>query len=200
MGRRKKSIDRLGQILKVAAALFIKTGYLNTSVRDIAAKCHMNVATLYHYVGSKYKILNLFHEYSVSLLESFVEENKLALDEMSSEEALAYAIRRYLEWVDEYQDVTVFWYQEARNLTSVQFEALAMQEESTAQLFQSLLDRGIKDGKFRLADTRIAAHNIVVLCDMWAFRRWLLRRHYTLQEYTKYQTGLILSQVSGRAH
>jgi hypothetical protein len=136
----------------------------------------------------------------MGLLESFVEENKQALDDMSPEEALAYAVRSYLEWVDEYQDLTLFWYQEAKNLTSVQFENLVIQEESTAQLFQSLLDRAIKDGKSRVADTRIAAHNIVVLCDMWAFRRWLLRKHYTLEEYTKYQTELILSQVSGGDH
>jgi len=198
MGRRQKSIDRLGQILRVAAALFIKKGYLNTPVRDIAARCHMNVATLYHYIGSKQKILSLFQEYTMGLLKSFVEENKEALEEMEPEEALAYAIKRYLEWVDEYQNVTVFWYQETKNLTSKQFQSLAMQEESTVQAFQSLLERGIKDGKFRIADTRIAAHNIVVLCDMWAFRRWLLRKHYTLEGYTKQQTELILAQASGR--
>ena len=36
---------------------------------------------------------------------------------MDPEEALSYAIMRYLEWVDEYQNVTVFWYQETKNLT-----------------------------------------------------------------------------------
>lgn len=197
MGRHKKPVDRLGQILKVAAALFIKKGFLNTTVRDIAAKCNMNVATLYHYIGSKQKILGLFQEYTTSLLEHFVEEHKEALNQMDPEEALADAINKYLQWVEEYQDVTVFWYQEAKNLTSKQFDCLALQEESTIQVFQSLIERGIKDGKFKPADARLAAHNIIVLCDMWAFQRWLLRKHYTLEEYIRYQTALILSQTKG---
>jgi len=120
------------------------------------------------------------------------------LNEMGPEEALAYAIEKYLTWVEEYQDVTVFWHQETKNLTSKQFENLAMQEESTIQVFQSLIERGIQEGKFKPADARLAAHNIIVLCDMWAFQRWLLRKHYSLEEFIKYQTELILSQVRER--
>lgn len=197
MAGRKKSTDRLRQILKAAASLFIQKGYLNTSVRDIADRCNMNVATLYHYVGSKYNILNLFHESSMDLLKGFVEENKQVFDELEPGKALAYAIKKYLEWVDEYQDATVFWYQEAKNLESIQLEKLVIQEEFIVQLFQKLLERGINDGKFKIADVGIAAHNIVVLCDMWAFRRWLLKRHYTFEQYVKYQIDLILAQVSG---
>ena len=197
MGRQRKTDERLGQILKTAASLFIKKGYLNTTVRDISAKCNMNVATLYHYIGAKQKILGLFQEYTTGLLKSFIEENQEVLNSMDPEEALAYAIMRYLEWVDEYQDITVFWYQETKNLTPKQFRDLARQEESTIQVFQSLLERGIKAGKFKPADSRLAAHNIIVLCDMWAFQRWLLRKNYSLKEYIKYQTGLILSQAKG---
>jgi TetR/AcrR family transcriptional regulator, cholesterol catabolism regulator len=200
MGRHKKPVDRLGQILKVAAGLFINKGFLNTTVRDIAAKCNMNVATLYHYIGSKQKILGLFQEYTTGLLENFVEEHKEALNQMGPEEALTYAIEKYLTWVEEYQDVTVFWHQETKNLTSKQFDSLAVQEESTIQVFQSLIERGIKDGKFKPADACLAAHNIIVLCDMWAFQRWLLRKRYSLDEFIKYQTELILSQVRGRNH
>lgn len=197
MGRRKKKTDKLRQILKAAAALFIRKGYLNTSVRDIADRCNMNVATLYHYVGSKYNILNLFHEYSMELLENFVKENKQSFDEMEPGKALAYAVKGYLDWVDEYQDATVFWYQEAKNLESRQLDQLVVQEEFVVQFFQSLLERGIKERAFKVVDAYLAAHNIVVLCDMWAFRRWMLRRHYTFEEFTKVQTDLILAQANG---
>jgi AcrR family transcriptional regulator len=200
MGRPKKPVDRLGQILKAAAGLFIRKGFLNTTVRDIAAKCNMNVATLYHYIGSKQRILGLFQEYTTGLLKSFVEDNRGALNEMGPEEALAYAIEKYLTWVEEYQDVTVFWHQEAKHLTAKQFHDLALQEDSTIQVFQSLVEQGIKAGKFKPADARLAAHNIIVLCDMWAFQRWLLRKHYSVEAFIKYQTELILAQVTGRAH
>ena len=182
--------------MRGAAALFIRQGYLNTTVRDIAGELGMNVATLYHYVGSKNNILGLFHEYTMSVINLFAERNQMVLESMEPQRALKYVIREYMKWVEEYQDLTVFWYQEAKNLSPAQFKALKLQEEYTIRLIQIILERGIKSGKFRIKDPAMAANNIVVLCDMWAFRRWLLKGRYTLEQYTKEQTDLIMAQVS----
>ena len=38
----------------------------------------------------------------------------------------------------------------------------------------------------------MAAHNIYVLGQMWAFRRWELRKLFTLEEYIELQTDLII--------
>ena len=195
MGRKSLAIERRGQILRGAASLFIRKGYLNTSVRDIAGELGMNVATLYHYVGSKNGILGLFHEYTMSAINLFAEKNQAVLESMEPQRALKYAIREYMKWVDEYQDLTVFWYQEAKNLTPTQFKALKLQEEYTIQVFRMILERGIKTGKFKIKDPAMAANNIVVLCDMWAFRRWLLKGRYTLEQYTREQADLIMAQV-----
>jgi len=200
MGRKSLAAERRGQILRGAAALFIRQGYLNTSVRDIAGLLGMNVATLYHYVGSKNNILGLFSEYTTGLIKQCTEENQSTIDSMEPRRALKYVIREYMKWVEEYQDITVFWYQEARNLTPAQFKALKLQEEYTIQLFQIILERGIKSGKFKIKDPAMAANNIVVLCDMWAFRRWLLKERYTLDQYTREQIDLIMAQVSCVRH
>jgi TetR/AcrR family transcriptional regulator, cholesterol catabolism regulator len=196
VGRKSLAVERRGQILRGAAALFIRQGYLNTSVRDIAGELGMNVATLYHYVGSKNNILGLFHEYTMSVINRFAEKTQAVLNNMEPQRALKYVIREYMKWVDEYQDLTVFWYQEAKNLTPAQFKALKLQEEYTIEVFRMILERGIKSGKFKIKDSAMAANNIVVLCDMWAFRRWLLKERYTLEQYTREQTDLILAQVS----
>jgi len=182
--------------LRGAAALFIRQGYLNTTVRDIAGELGMNVATLYHYVGSKNNILGLFHEYTMSVINLFAERNQMVLESMEPQRALKYVIREYMKWVEEYQDLTVFWYQEAKNLTPAQFKALKLQEDYTIQLFQMILERGINSGKFKIKNPAMAANNIVVLCDMWAFRRWLLKERYTVEQYTREQTDLIMAQVS----
>jgi hypothetical protein len=42
------------------------------------------------------------------------------------------------------------------------------------------------------------AHNIMVLGEMWVFRRWTLKRDYSLEEYTEKQTALLLREISGK--
>jgi len=195
MGRKSLATERRRQILRGAASLFIRKGYLDTSVRDIAGELGMNVATLYHYVGSKNGILGLFHEYTMNAINLFAKKHQAVLESMEPQRALKYAIREYLKWVEEYQDLTVFWYQEAKNLSPVQFKALKLQEEYTIQVFRMILERGVGSGKFKIKDPVMAANNIVVLCDMWAFRRWLLKDRYTLELYIKEQTDLIMAQV-----
>lgn len=196
MGRKSLATERRRQILRGAASLFIRKGYINTSVRDIAGELGMNVATLYHYVGSKNGILGLFHEYTMNAIDFFSKKYQTVLERMEPQRALKYAVREYLKWVEEYQDLTVFWYQEAKNLTPAQFGALKMQEECTIRIFQKILERGVRSGKFKVKNPALAANNIVVLCDMWAFRRWLLKEHYTLEQYIAEQMDLIMAQVS----
>jgi len=200
LGRKSLATERRRQILRGAASLFIRKGYLNTSVRDIAGELGMNVATLYHYVGSKNGILGLFHEYTMNAIDFFSKKYQAVVEKMEPGRALKYAVGEYLKWVEEYQDLTVFWYQEAKQLTPAQFRALKMQEECTIQIFQTILERGVRAGKFKVKDPALAANNIVVLCDMWAFRRWLLKEHYTLEQYIDEQMDLIMAQVarSGR--
>ncbi len=195
MGRHSKSEERRGQILKAAASLFVEHGYLNTSVRDIAAKCGMGISNLYHYIGSKHNILGMFQEYTTYHLKSFMTENQSTIDCMDPVEAMRYALRQYMEWVNEYQDVAVFWYQESKHLSPDQLAKLEEQEFYCVDVFQDVLARGVAAGVFSISNLRLAAHNIVVLCDMWAFRRWLIRKEYTFDEFVRQQTELILERV-----
>lgn len=39
------------------------------------------------------------------------------------------------------------------------------------------------------------AHNIMVLGEMWVFRRWALAKEFTLDEFIQKQTSLILNQI-----
>ncbi|MFA5078056.1 MAG: TetR family transcriptional regulator [Dehalococcoidia bacterium] len=195
MGRHSKSEERRGQILKAAASLFVEHGYPNTSVRDIAAKCDMRVSNLYHYIGSKHNILGMFQEYTTYHLKNFMTENQSIINSMDPVEAMRYALKQYIEWVNEYQDVAIFWYQESKHLSPEQLAKLAEQELYCVDVFQEVLARGVAAGVFHISDLRLAAHNIVVLCDMWAFRRWLIRKEYTFDQFVRQQTELILDRI-----
>jgi AcrR family transcriptional regulator len=59
------AVDQRGRILDAALRLMAEQGSAGASMRQLAAACHLNVATLYHYFPSK-----------ADLLRSVVEERR----------------------------------------------------------------------------------------------------------------------------
>ena len=72
-------------------------------------------------------------------------------------------------------------------------------ENEMTGLFEDVLLKGLNAGSFSIDKNEVAAvaHNIMVLGQMWAFRRWVIQKHYTLERYTEIQTECILSEVTG---
>jgi len=166
-------------------------------MRDIARNCGLTTGALYHYFQSKDDILSLFQEITASELQKFAEESLENLYKMPPLEAITGVIEAIISFVDKTQDVTVFWYQEARNLNSVQMALLFQREDHEISLIKKILQWGCETGEFKIKDVNLMAQDIIVLCDMWAFRRWMLRRDYTVEQFKQAQTELILSRIKG---
>ena len=64
-------------------------------------------------------------------------------------------------------------------------------------MFEKILQTCVDNGVFQLTEQEIKlfAHNIFVLGQMWAFRRWALQKMYTLDEYIALQTELLLKGI-----
>ena len=184
--------EKKWEIVKAAAALFIKRGTVNTGVREIAEAGGITVGTLYHYFKSKDDIISAFLDFAVQGTNDFVQETTRVLVKMQPEEALRRAIRLYIDYVDEAQNIVLFWHQETRNLPPGQRERLLENEMALAALFEKLIERGCKSGIFTVGDPALAAHSIIVLGDMWAFRRWWLGRRYSSGQYIQKQVDFIL--------
>ena len=184
--------EKKWEIVKAAAALFIKRGTVNTGVREIAEAGGITVGTLYHYFKSKDDIISAFLDSAVQGTNDFVRETTRVLVKMQPEEALRRAIRLYIDYVDEAQNIVLFWHQETRNLPPGQRDRLLENEMVLASLFEKLVERGRKTGIFTIEDPALAAHSIIVLGDMWAFRRWWLGRRYTSGQYIQKQVDFIL--------
>lgn len=43
----------------------------------------------------------------------------------------------------------------------------------------------------------LLSHNIFVKGQMWGFRRWALKKYFTLEAYTKLQTELLFKGIEG---
>lgn len=187
--------SRREEIARLAARLLAKKGYEQTSVRKIANACDMATGTLYHYVGAKEDILYLVFEHGLSNYVEFLENVFASLDTVSPTEAFRRATEEYYRTVDRFQDSILFSYQEIKNLRPEARQPILDFEKRIVTAFEKLLARGCATGEFRIDDVRTVAHNIVILGQMWAVRRWFLRETYTLEEYIEEQVEFILKAI-----
>jgi len=187
--------QRLRQIVKSSASLFIKHGFLKTTVRQIARECDINLSTLYQYVESKNNILVLFLKQTSLSMTNFIDPILTTLGKIPPQETLCKAIKDYLIFLDDNQDIWVFWYQETKNLSPDQRRYLFDREEMCINMFRKILESGCKCGQFKIDDLTLTTTSIIVLSQMWCFRRWSLRKHYTLDQYTTKLTNFILAAI-----
>ncbi|MBN1689517.1 MAG: TetR/AcrR family transcriptional regulator [Dehalococcoidia bacterium] len=200
LGSYQEVADKLGQqaghkkweIVKAAAGLFIRKGTLNTGVRDIAEASGITVGTLYHYFRSKDEIISAFLDFAVQSTNEFVRMTTEILARLPPREAMERALRLYMEYTNEAQSIVLFWHQETRNLATDQRKRLMENDIVLASLFEKLIELGRHQGIYKIKDAALAAHSIIVLGDMWAFRRWWLGRRYTSDQYIDEQTKFIL--------
>jgi len=109
--------------------------------------------------------------------------------------ALVDLMRKFYEWHDENQDITLFTYQETKNLPGNAQQNIFDSEARILTVFEKLLTRGIEEGEFNIDDPKLIAHDIVVIGHAWALRRWHLRKHWIFKTYVKEQTEAILRAI-----
>lgn len=207
MGERRKPIPTLvkdqelvrlrrEQIIQAAVDLFVEKGFHKTTTREIARASGLGIGTLYEYIQSKEDVLYLVCDH----IHSEVEEKLTALlaEQRTGREMLVHAIRSFFKIMDEMQDYVLLIYQESKNLPSEMLHYVLEKEEVITRHFEVILQRGVMDGSLRVeeSDCKLMAHNITVFGQMWTFRRWFLRRYYTLEEYTERQLSLLLKELA----
>ena len=190
---------RRRQIVDAAVGLFVGKGFHQTTTREIAAAAGFSIGTLYEYIKSKEDVLYLVCDAIHSDVETRLRQD---VDESATgREALVSAIGSYIKVCDRLQDHVLLIYQESSSLRRDSLKYVLANEERITAIFEEILRRGLADGTLHLDGpraTELMAHNIAVLGHMWTFRRWFLSRHYSLDEFIRLQTSLILSELSAR--
>jgi len=195
----KESTSKRREVMMAAARLLLKKGLHKTTMREIARESGIVVGTLYHYISSKDDLLTMIMDEELAAVHEFIRDSEKALTRLGPLKTLRVTINRYLHLIDVSQDLQVFWYQESGNMLPDQRRRLIEVEDKLAVMYSKILTAGCKSGDFQVKDPLLAAHDIIVLGDMWAFRRWFIGRHCTLDEFIRHQTDLILSGISSQA-
>jgi len=187
--------SRRAQIALYAAKVFADKGYQNTTVQEIGDACGMGKGTIYHYIGAKEDILLLVASQANALWEGFFEESLANFDNMSATEVLRHSVEGFCRRVDKYPDFTRFWYREIRYAPPEAQRAIREWDIRAVALFEKILAKGCMIGEFKVDDITMVAHIIVSGGEMWAVKRWFLRKHFTLEEYIRALVKMVARMV-----
>ncbi|HBI02992.1 MAG TPA: TetR family transcriptional regulator [Paenibacillaceae bacterium] len=186
---------RREQIIEAAVELFISKGFHKTTTREISQSSGFSIGTLYEYIESKEDVLYLVCDDIHRKMEERLRE--IIVEEATTVHMLRSAISGFMRVIDEMQDRVLLIYQEIKSLPKEQMTYVLQKEQEITGYFEEILRRGMEDGSLHIDEKSIflMAHNIVVLGEMWTFRRWALQKKYTLEQYTEIQTSLILREL-----
>lgn len=187
---------RRRQIVDAAVDLFIKKGFHKTTTREIAQASGLSIGAVYEYVSTKEDVLYLVCDVIHAEAERQISE---ALARTAGgRETLAEVIRQYFLVCDRMSDHILLVYQETQSLPRRWRKKVLENEVRFTGIFKGMLERLVKTGEVPALEARtldLVAHNITVLGHMWTFRRWFLRRNYTIEEYIAIQTALICGEL-----
>jgi AcrR family transcriptional regulator len=192
----KKLVDsRRTEIINAAVNLFVSKGFHQTTVRDISREFGMSMGALYDYIRTKEDILFLVCDHIHSSVSEKLK-NSIA-SEKSAIYNLRKAIHDYFILIDENQDYMLLLYQETKSLSKRARKYIFTAENELTSIFEDILKNCIKEQSIRINNrkTKLAANNIMVIGQMWAFRRWSLHGNYSINSYIKTQTELILKGI-----
>lgn len=184
-------------ILRCALSLFVKTGYHETTTRQLAQASGIGIGGIYHYVGSKKDILCLVADNITKVVADTTRSLATLAEALGPTEALRISIRAYYELVDRHRDIYFFVNTEARVFEKDERGMLFDASHQTAAHFEALLKRGIEAGDFRTHNPSLLAYNLSLMFPVWATRRWYLRKLCSsLDDYIVQQTELVLEALT----
>lgn len=111
--------------------------------------------------------------------------------------ALEEAIRQYYLLIDKMPEEFTIMYQETKSLPKEAMHYILDKELEMVAIFERMLKGCVEAGNLTLSEDAIylAANQIVIQGQSWAFRKWALKKRYTIEDYIKLQTTMFLQGI-----
>lgn len=185
---------RRKQIVQAGVQLFKEKGFHRATTREIAKLAGFSIGTLYEYVRTKEDVLylvcdSIFHEV-MQKLDAFPAQ-------ATTVASLRAAIRQYFLLIDSMPDEFTIMYQETKSLPKEAMHYVLDKELEMVAIFEKILRSCSEAGCIQLAqgDIYLVANQIVIQGQAWAFRKWALQKHYTIEQYIDRQTRMFLQGI-----
>ncbi|KKE77767.1 TetR/AcrR family transcriptional regulator [Bacilli bacterium] len=180
---------RRDQMIKGAITLFKEKGFHRTTTREIAKASGFSIGTLYEYIRTKEDVLYLTCD---AIYEQVRERIENAFElEQPSRESLVKVIESYFYLMDELQEEILILYQEAKSLKQETRGYILQKERYMVNILEKVILNCIPE-QITKQEAIILANNIFVQGHMWGFRRWILQKQFSLEEYIHLQINAIL--------
>lgn len=190
---------RKNQIMDISFTFFFKQGYDATTMRQIAKACKLTPASLYNYFSSKNDILQVLCEREIGDEIGRLTPILNKLNYTRPTEVLKEEIKVYFNSYNDKQDWLMFVNRQMFLFPRKYRHMLLDRNIATVEGFKNILKKGIETGEFQPESQKIEliANQIIAFAQDWVLRRWYLRDHFKLEEYTEKCTEAILIQITG---
>lgn len=189
--------ERRAQIVAAAVKLFTEKGFHRTTTREIARESGLSNGAVYEYVKSKEDILFLVCQHIHREMRAQLEASLSPAESGAAQ--LRQAIRAFYGVIERMQTDILLIYQESKSLPSPFLREVLREEQAITDIFEGLLRAGVADGSIAVSEREIPllAHDIVVMGQMWAFRRWGLR-DVPFTDFVEQQVAILMQACKAR--
>jgi AcrR family transcriptional regulator len=178
------------QIFDGACEVIGREGYAATTMRKVAKAAGLPLSSIYQYIDTKEDLL--FMITSTCMEEIFDYMHAELLSEGSPEEKMQHAVEAYVKYISKNRRYINLVYRETRALSRQNREKVFDHERRFTLLWEKIINDGNKQGAFDAQKSRLAAHLIYFVCNLWSLRYWAVQ-DYTEEEVRDYLQRFVLS-------
>lgn len=150
---------RRHEIFHQVVNVFVKKGFHETSMREIAEAAGLGKSTLYDYFKTKDEILVYFFEDQLNDLT--YEAQKVALQNLSADIRLRQIMEIYIESLQANKNLFLKLTQESQRLRPQSQKQVQEKRYAYQDLVRALIDEGIREGIFRKVNSLLAARLLI---------------------------------------
>ena len=155
----EQQAKRRHEIFHQVVSVFMKKGFHETSMHEIAQVAGLGKSTLYDYFKTKDEILIYFFEDQLNDLTN--EAQKIALQNLSADKRLRQIMEKYLESLQANKNLFLKLTQEAQRLKPDGQKQVQEKRHAYQDLVRALIDEGIREGVFRKVNALLAARLLI---------------------------------------
>jgi AcrR family transcriptional regulator len=168
------AVRNLTNIFNTTLRLSNEKGFHTMSLRDLSRASGLSMGALYSYFTSKEELLEMIQDQGRRLVQRILRQQIKGLN--SPEVKLRTGIRTHIYLTEVMQPWFYFSFMETKNLDKAQQKKSIEGELASEQIFIEILNEGLRQKVFRVAEPMLTAALIKAMMQDWYVKRWKYRR------------------------